>query len=463
MENNKALRKRELILNGSMLKVVLMIALPLVFYNLCNYMYGIFDMMIVQKEKIGDAADIVVLDQIKNMISTLGGAVATGGGIIIARKYGEGDIKLAKRFANTLFSLALIVAGITLLFIPFGVPLLKILKTDQSTIDNAMGYYNVQMCVLAITTMNNVYISIEKSKGNTLLLFILNIMVIVIKISLTLIFVYTGLRRYVNMTWIAAATLIAQLSIFSFGMVSLFLPKNILQIRIKELNLDGKKVLNIIKIAFPVFVGRFLFSFGKVFVNSKATVVYGKQCVGALGISNTIAGSVQNVINSFEDAGATIVSQNLGNNNGKRIKSLFIINLIYLLIIACFGLILLIVFQNQIARFFAPDDLEYQQMILNIVKYERVDLLFVAFTGASQSIFYGFGKTRITMGLSMATLFVFRIPALLIMMYPMHLNYEACGIAMFLSNSITGVIALIWSLIFLKGLKNNKKYQNLVF
>ncbi|UKI50962.1 MAG: hypothetical protein L6U99_06440 [Clostridium sp.] len=114
-----------------------------------------------------------------------------------------------------------------------------------------MGYYNVQMCVLAITTMNNVYISIEKNQKEILYCYLfLNIMVIVIKISLTLIFVYTGLRKYVNMTWIAIATLIAQLSIFSFGMVSLFLPRNILQIRIKELNLDGKKILSIIKIAF---------------------------------------------------------------------------------------------------------------------------------------------------------------------------------------------------------------------
>ena len=75
--SEKELKKREQILNGNILKAILMIALPILFYNLCNYLYGIYDMMVVKKAGIGDAADIVVLDQIKNMISTVGGALAT--------------------------------------------------------------------------------------------------------------------------------------------------------------------------------------------------------------------------------------------------------------------------------------------------------------------------------------------------------------------------------------------------
>ena len=70
-QEQKQLKRREYLLNGNMWKVVLSISLPMVFYNLCNYFYGIYDMMLVQSAGIGDAADIVVLDQIKNMISTI--------------------------------------------------------------------------------------------------------------------------------------------------------------------------------------------------------------------------------------------------------------------------------------------------------------------------------------------------------------------------------------------------------
>ena len=202
-------KKRDMILNDNMLKTILAIALPIVFYNICNYLYGIYDMMIVQVANIGEAADVVVLDQIKNMIQTLGGAIATGGGILIAKKIGEKDITGARKTANALFSIALIIAGLTLLFIPLAVPFLKLLRTDQSTIDNALGYFNVQIINLFIMTLNSVFISIEKSKGNTFRIFILNLGVIAIKIGLTTLFAF-GPFTNVTITWLAIATMIAQ-------------------------------------------------------------------------------------------------------------------------------------------------------------------------------------------------------------------------------------------------------------
>ena len=157
-------------------------------------------MMVVKKAGIGDAADIVVLDQIKNMISTVGGALATGGGILISRRYGAKDIDGAKRCANTLFSLALIITGITFIFIPIGKPFLLLLQTDSTTIENAMGYYNVQIIILMITTMNNTFIAIEKSKGNTFKLVILNLGVIFITtvLLLVILFLVYALYNYNN-------------------------------------------------------------------------------------------------------------------------------------------------------------------------------------------------------------------------------------------------------------------------
>ena len=64
----RQLKKREQIINGGLWKTLLMIALPILFYNLCNYLYGIYDMIVVERANIGSSADIVVLDQNKHMI-----------------------------------------------------------------------------------------------------------------------------------------------------------------------------------------------------------------------------------------------------------------------------------------------------------------------------------------------------------------------------------------------------------
>ena len=37
-------KKRDMILNGNIYKTIFLIALPILFYNVCNYLYGIYDM-----------------------------------------------------------------------------------------------------------------------------------------------------------------------------------------------------------------------------------------------------------------------------------------------------------------------------------------------------------------------------------------------------------------------------------
>ncbi len=453
-KEQKQIKRREYLLNGNMWKVVISIALPMVFYNLCNYLYGIYDMMVVQSANIGDAADIVVLDQIKNMISTIGGALATGGGILVARRYGEKKTAEARRCANTLFTMAMVVAVATLVFIPAGEPFLKLFKTDQSIIDNSLGYYNVQIVTLVITTMNSTMIALEKAKGDTVHLLCLNLVVIVLKVSLTTLFVYGPFENVTN-TWLALSTLIAQSFLFFAGLYLCFRKKNILRIRLKELNFNRVEVANIIKLAVPVFVGNFLFSFGKVYVNSVATEVYGKMCVGALGISNTIAGLLANINNSFADSGSVVASQNYGNKNGVRIRQLFKVNLIYVTALCALGTIGLFMLKEPIARFFAPGDTLYQEMIVAIFTWECLDIIFIGLGGVSNAIFNGFGKTNITMVFSMMRLFAYRIPVLLFLMYVVQMDYVACGIAMFASNFLSGVVEITAASIFCARMKKN--------
>jgi len=459
-KEERQLKKRDMILNDKMLKTILYIALPIVFYNLCNYLYGIYDMMIVQVADIGDAADVVVLDQIKNMIQTIGGAIATGGGILIAKKIGENNIDSARRSANTVFSIALIIAGITLLFIPFAVPFLKLLKTDKTTIDNALGYFDVQMINLFIITLNSVFIAFEKSKGNTFRIFILNIGVIIIKIGLSTLFAY-GPFDNVTITWLAVATMVAQLFMMVIMLVLAILPSNILRITPKSLNLDKSNVMVIIKLSLPVFIGRFLFHFGKVYLNSIASAHYGKQVVGALGISNTMAGLPTNIINSFEDGGSTIVSQNYGNQNGKRILKFYLCNMLLVEAVSLVFMTALFISRSSVAGFFAGSDEDYRVIISNIFKWECLDIAFTGLSGASNALFYGFGKTKITSFMSMLNLFGFRLPTIMLLMYVVDMNYEACGIAMFVSNTLAGIITSVWCLYFVLHLKKNHKYEDL--
>ena len=457
-KEQKQLKRREYLLEGAMWKVILSISLPMVCYNLCNYFYGIYDMMLVQSAGIGDAADIVVLDQIKNMISTIGGALATGGGIMVARRYGAKQLEEARKCANTLFTMAMVVALVTLVFIPMGEPFLRLFNTDESIIEHSIGYYNVQILTLVITTMNSAMISMEKAKGNTGQLLCLNLGVIIIKISLTTLFVYGPFENVTN-TWLAVSTLLAQLFLFLSGLLLCFRKSNMLRIRIQDFNFSKYEVTTMIRMAIPVFLGNFLFSFGKVYVNAVATAKYGKMCVGALGISNTMAGLFTNITNSMGDCGSTIVSQNYGNKNGDRIKQFFRISLCYVICLSVLGTVLMFMMKEQIAVFFAPNDMLYQEMIVNIFAWECFDIAFLGISHTCNALFNGFGKTKATMLFSMLRLFAIRVPVLLFLMYVVQMDYTACGVAMFASNTIIGIIQLIAAGVYY--IKMKEKYPQL--
>ena len=49
----------------------------------------------------------------------------------------------------------------------------------------------------------------------------------------------------------------------------------------------------------------------------------------------------------------------------------------------------------------------------------------------------------------------------MILMYAVNMNYEACGVAMFVSNALTGSIAFVLALIFILKMQNMKKYKDL--
>lgn len=449
IKEQKQLAKREYLLTGNLWKVAISMALPVAFYNLCNYLYGIYDMLLVQSANIGDAADIIVLDQIKNMISTVGGALAAGGGIIIARRFGARQLSQAKRCANTLFSLAMVVAAVTLLFIPFGEPFLRLFNTDPTTIENAMGYYNVQIATLVITTVNSTMIAIQKAKGDTVKLLQMNLVVIVVKLGLTTLFAF-GPFENVTSTWLAVSTLAAQLCMFCMGLRMCLRRDDVLRVQIREWNLDPREVAQIVRLAVPVFVGNFLFNFGKVYVNSVATGHYGKMCVGALGISNTIAGLLPTITNSLADSGGVIVSQNFGNKNAERIRAFFKVDLIYTSAVCLVGTVVLFWLRAPIAAFFAPGDALYQKMIVAIFSWECLDVLFLGFTSVANAVFNGTGRTKVTMIFSLARLFALRIPVLLFLMYVVKMDYTACGIAMFVSNAVSGLAEIIAVSLFLR-------------
>lgn len=95
--------------------------------------------------------------------------------------------------------------------LPFTTPLLKLANTPNELIDLGSQYFKIELMGMVVSFFNNVYIAIERARGNSKRILYLNFGVIVIKLSLTAFFIY-ALKS--GITMIAVATLISQLAMF---------------------------------------------------------------------------------------------------------------------------------------------------------------------------------------------------------------------------------------------------------
>ena len=229
-------KRREKILNGNMWGVIISICSPLFLYYLFTSIYSFVDMIFANEISTGSVSSVAALSQIKNLLSSLGGAISAGGAIIVARQFGAGDFVKAKKYANVMFSLITIsVTALALICIPLAYPICKWSGISSAQANAATGYFIVQIIDLLFVAYNGMFIALQKSKGNTKSIFLLNVISMIVKLIFNYLFIYV--LHVTNIIWIAIATLLSQVFLFSILSFEGFKKDNIFRITLKEFSL----------------------------------------------------------------------------------------------------------------------------------------------------------------------------------------------------------------------------------
>ena len=482
-------KRRNLILNGNMWKVVLAICAPLFIYNLFNSLYTLVDSIFANAISTDSVSSVAALGQIKNLLSSFGSGLAAGGAIIVARYFGAGEYEKARKNANVLVTLvSVVVAVLAIICIPLAYPICKASGISQAQAAASTGYFIIQIIELLFIAYNNVFIALQKSKGNTKSIFYLNFITMGIKLAFNLLFIYA--LHVDSIIWIAFATLISQIVLFLILGFMMLRNNNIFRISIKQFSLSWTYVKPILILSIPIFLGKFVFSFGKVAVNSifgaryleilKAQIDVSDPVavasaeasaglvVGALAVSNNLNGIATTPINSFEETESTIISQNLGNRNLKRAIECFFKGFILATGIGVVAWIFIrFIFQDALIGLYSQDQdpeqaAEFMKYVKMIHNYDSWSIPSLAINAGVLGVLYGFGKTKLTMIINIARAFVFRIPILVLLLYCFpQLGVECAGLSMGISNICIALMSIICLVIFLIQIKR-KGYQGMV-
>ncbi len=402
--SKKDQKRREFILSGKPMAVVLSISLPLMALGAFSYISSVIDTVVVAATDNNAVSSVVMISQIKQLISALGAGFATGSSIIVSRLIGRGEYDKAKKAANTtlevFFGLAVLLIAVIEIF---AVGILKLGRLDDNMIATGIGYFRVQIVSIGVGLFNQVFMGLEKARGAMKNITLINIMSMALKLMFTIVFVNL---LHLGTTWVAGGTLCADISVTIYALVNLIRKNYLFKFNPKNVMFSVDFFKPLCSLSIPVSLGKFVFSMGKVIVNGLA-IDYGPDAPGALGISNQISGSVTHLTTYSEDSESSIISYNLSQKYYSRMIKVFFCTLTVNLVITTIGFILLTVFSAPISMFFAGDGgAEKAALIEKIFSYERVGIIALGVNSAVNGLIYGLGYTKLSMICNLSRLFV---------------------------------------------------------
>ncbi|MFI3226227.1 MAG: MATE family efflux transporter [Clostridia bacterium] len=449
--SEKDIKKREMILSGNMWYVVICISGPLAIYQWMQQFFRVFDTMIAAQISPMSVSAVSYLTQISSLVTALGTGLAIGSCIKISEAYGAAEYEDVHLRVNELFKMCMLIAIIVIIFIPFSAPLLKIMGTPNDFIVEGSVYFSIILVDCAINLFSTAYIAMERVRGNSGRILKLNLIAFVLKLALSMLFVF-GFKMGVSM--MAVASVLSDLVVFS-AFIYHFCIKNkgdIFSISSYNLRIKRDVTKPMLSVSYPVIAEKVTFQFGK-YIMSAMAAIYGSLVSGALGISNTIGGMITTLQTGFQDAGASIISQNVGAGNKRRSLDAFYKLCTINIIIGIIGYLLATGYLPLIASFFDGGDPEFSQIIQDVYIWEAYGSVPLGVFAAASALLYGYGYTKLTLILNFSRLFILRIPVLWFFQNFTELGTHGVGICMGISNGGTGVLGGIVVIFVIMHLK----------
>ena len=426
---------REYSLSGNLYGLIIQVGTPLAVFALFNCLFSILDTMMASHLGTIDVSAVAYLNQLRMILNAIGSGLITGSMILINRAYGAGDNAKISILMNTLIRLLMALSALFILMIPFVPDILRAISTPEEFIKEGALYFRILLIASALNFINLVYINIEKTRGRTGVIMVINIASMIVKLGLSAFFIY-ALDK--GITFIALATLITYALFAAYSLTHIFDKSSIFYVN-PRLIFKGKKeyTKSLIGISYPVAIEDSTFSLGKVVVSSLAAS-YGAEMIGALGISNNMCGIASNFENGFSDASSAIVSQNYGAKKYDRAIKAYVANIVITFTVSLIALAFLFMLDEPLIRLFSTSrsglDASFHDTISRIFLFDAFSCLGIALNGAGMDFLLGLGRTKITLVLNFVKIFVLRIPVLFILQRFISDGATALGIMMLISN-----------------------------
>lgn len=391
---------------GNLWKQILVFSIPLVLSNLLQVLFNLSDMAVVGQFVGASALGAVGSTSILVTLFT-GICIGFGGGVnvLVARYIGaKDDARLIKTEHTALIACAVLGAILLAVGIIFARPVLELLGTKDTLIDDATRYFRIYMSGMVGCAVYNFGNAVYSALGNTKKPLIFLTIAGALNIGLNLFFVIVC---NLGVAGVALASSLSQYLSMALIIISLFRRNDNCALRIKELKIDLKSLKQILYLGIPAAFQNALFALANLFIQS-AVNTFDEIMVDGNSAAANFDSIVYDVMAAFYMAGASFVGQNFGAHNKKRILHVYLISMLYAFAVAAaFGLILFFLGRGCL-RIFTRDE-DVIEMGMKRVMIMAPSYCVSAFMDATIAACRGIGKTVAPIAFEIIGVCVFRV------------------------------------------------------
>lgn len=442
MMEKKHERMRGEILNGSINKTLLKLAYPLIFFNLLFIVYNLTDTFWLGKlGREAVSAPTVSFPFIWTMMS-FGAGFAIAGFAFVSQYAGAGQWDKAKHnIANllTLMFFSSFILGIIGFFItPW---ILHILGVPADAYDNAVIYLRVMFIGIPFSFEGFAFSFALRAIGDTKTPTIINSIAIILNVILDPFLIF-GIGPFPRLEILGAAlgTIISYSIASILSIYLVFSGKLGIKFYLSDFKPDFGLYKKMFKIGLPASIGQSLNALGFVVLMGIVSQ-FGSVVIAAYGIGQRIISLIFTVSDGFSMAMSTMVGQNLGVLNFKRIRKIvnktILINTIFISI----PTLLIFLFRTQIIGIFIKDILVINEGAIFYACF-LIAMPFFGIFFISTSVIKAAGRTKESMVLGIIRLWGLRVS----LAYFLSTLWGSKGIwiGMAMSNIIASVLAYFW-------------------
>jgi len=426
---------------GPVLRLLIRLSLPILAGMVFQLLYNITDTIWISRIDLNDPSYVGgtgIIFPFLFVAIALGNGIMVGTSSLVARSIGRGNDTLLNKTAESGLAIAFILAVIlTVLCYTFDKEIISLLGAEGDYFIHALEYFRFIIPTGMVAFLSYVFFGIVQGEGQ--MKYLMNGMIFGTAANIILDPVFIFLLK-MDVRGAALATTLSQ--IFSFGYIlSVFLRKKTsIHIEWKIRNIDFSIIKNISSIGFPQALGMMLMGFS-FFIYNRVVVEIDPKFLTAFTLCGRFDQAVLMPIFAIGSALLTMVGQNAGRGNFRRISDIWKVSLLSSSTVVLILAAVMVILAPKIYPFFTDIDevVRYTVLQTRIIEFT---FIFAAVGILARSFYQAIGHPMPALLIILLRLVVIAIPAVLLYVYVFGLGVYGVWLGMITGNVISAVVSL---------------------